>query len=45
MGLTISRSVVESHGGQWATNSDGRGATFHFLLPTAAEAEMRSTET
>jgi len=34
MGLAISRSIVESHGGRiWATRSDGRGTTFHFTLP------------
>jgi signal transduction histidine kinase len=39
MGLTITRSIVESYGGRvWATNNQGRGATFCFTLPGEAEA-------
>jgi PAS domain S-box-containing protein len=38
MGLRISRSIVESHGGRlWATDNSPRGASFHLTLPTKIE--------
>src|SRR5882724_1450640 len=38
MGLRISRSIVESHGGRlWAADSFPRGASFCFTLPTKVE--------
>jgi PAS domain S-box-containing protein len=37
MGLRISRSIVESHGGRlWAADNSPRGAIFYFTIPTKA---------
>src|SRR6266853_1282976 len=38
MGLSISRSIVESHDGRlWAAANSSRGASFYFTLPTKVE--------
>jgi signal transduction histidine kinase len=39
MGLPISRSIIESHGGRlWVTGASGCGATFQFTLPVTVAA-------
>jgi two-component system sensor kinase FixL len=39
VGLSLSRAIVEAHGGQlWAEPDNGRGATFRFTLPVAEPA-------
>lgn len=39
MGLSVSRSIIESHHGRlWVTLNDGPGTTFSFSLPAAPEA-------
>jgi len=46
VGLAISKSIIDAHGGRlWADNNVARGATFHFALPlkpATATAETRS---
>jgi C4-dicarboxylate-specific signal transduction histidine kinase len=40
IGLTISRSIIEAHGGRlWAVANDGPGSTFCFTLPIAKEGD------
>jgi two-component system, LuxR family, sensor kinase FixL len=41
MGLPISRTIIEAHGGElWATNNENGGATFRFTLKTAQAATL-----
>jgi C4-dicarboxylate-specific signal transduction histidine kinase len=44
MGLSISRSIVEAHGGRiWAESSAGRGAIFRCVWPVAQQAAVAAT--
>jgi PAS domain S-box-containing protein len=39
MGLRISRTIIEAHGGRlWATDNYPRGASFHFTLAVSSDA-------
>jgi two-component system, OmpR family, sensor histidine kinase KdpD len=41
LGLTISRAIIEAHGGRiWAENRPGGGAIFHFTLPLQRQEQV-----
>jgi PAS domain S-box-containing protein len=43
IGLSVSRSIIESHNGQlWAVPNDGPGATFSFSIPCEPESPTGS---
>jgi signal transduction histidine kinase len=41
IGLSVSRSIIESHRGRlWAESNDGPGATFTLAIPRMPDGEM-----
>ncbi len=43
VGLSISRTIVESHGGRiWAEPNEGGGSIFHFTLQAATESQTNA---
>jgi PAS domain S-box-containing protein len=45
VGLSISRTIIESHGGKiWAESTPGEGTIFHFTLRTVDKEDMASVE-
>jgi signal transduction histidine kinase len=44
LGLVVSKMIVEAHGGRiWAESQEGKGSTFSFVLPAAAEPVVSPT--
>jgi signal transduction histidine kinase len=43
LGLTITRGIIERHGGSiWVESELGKGTTFHFSIPLAAEGQKQA---